>query len=261
MFSHVFGVRTALLAGALALACPVWAEPAGLSFGAKFSYDRSEGNYGTNFRSSDITTSVSVSADLENYAFDLVLPYVAQTGPGRRIALAGRRAIVIIDRNVTSQGMGDITLGATRYLLNEESHGIDLDLGASYKIATASTSKGLGSGKDDLAVQFTLGRSVGNANFSFTGGYTLVGKPEGQDYRNSAFGSLDASYRIARPFTVGVTLGYGGATVSGVPASRDVTVYLTHKLSKSSKVELYVLEGRSTQSPDRGAGITISADF
>lgn len=253
--------RALLLVLALGSSAASAAGDGGWDFGAKLSYDRAEGTYGTQAKSRDASTTLLLSADSENYAFDLSLPYVAQTGPGRRIVLAGRRAVVIVENGRTAMGMGDVTLGATRYLLNEEKHGVDLDMGLSYKFGTASESKGLGTGKNDVAVQASLARSVGAATFSVTAGYTFVGKPEGQDLRNSAFASVDASVRLARGLNAGVTFGYGAPSVSGAPSSRDVTYYINYRLSKNHKLEVYVLDGHSTQSPDRGAGATFSVDF
>ncbi len=231
------------------------------SVNAQLSYDRNEGKYGTNFKSHDTSTTLTVGIDADDYAFDLVLPYVAQTGPGRRIALAGRRFVVLVEPDRTAQGIGDITFGVTRYLLGEESHGFDLDLGATVKFGTASVSKGLGTGKNDIALQASLGRSAGPLGFTLTGGYTFVGKPEGQELRNSAFATFDANWRIAKSVSAGVTYSYGAPSSTGSASSRDVTYYLSYKFTRQSKLELSVIDGRSPQSPDRGFGVTMSAEF
>lgn len=239
-------------------AAPAEAES---TLSAKLSYDRNEGKYGTDATSHDTSTTLTLGYDTENYAFDLVLPYVAQTGPGRRISLAGRRLVVLVEPGRTAMGTGDVTLGATRYLLNEESHGFDLDLGATVKFGTASASKGLGTGKDDIALQASLGRSLGAASFTLTGGYTFVGKPEGQELRNSAFATFDASWKLARAISAGATYSYGAPSSAGSASSRDITYYLSYKFSRKSKLEFSVIDGHSTQSPDRGYGLTYSANF
>ena len=257
----IHSLRFVFAALALAAGVASAAETAPWKLGAKLSFDRNEGRYGQADLSRDKSTTLTLGLDTEQYAFDLLLPYVVQTGPGRRIVLGGRRAVVLIEPDRTSQGKGDVTLGVTRYLFNEESHGIDLDLGATYKFATASATKGLGSGKDDISVQVALGKSVGPLALNMTGGYTVVGKPDGQDYRNSGFASVDASVRPWRPLTLGVTLSYGGASAAGVATTREVTLYAAYSFDKQTRLELHALEGHSTQSPDRGWGATFSKDF
>jgi hypothetical protein len=254
------GVKLGTLAALLSFASAV-AAANDWTASAKLTYDHNEGRYGQPFSSRDSSTTLTIGLDTENYAFDVSLPYVVQTGPGRRIALAGQRAIVIIAPNVTSMGWGDTTLGLTRYLLNEETHGFDLDMGASYKIATAKESKGLGSGKDDFSLQASVSKSLGPAMFSFTGGYTVVGKPEGAGYRNSGFASADVSVKPTKPVTLGVNFSYGGSSAAGSESTREVTYYASYRWSKKIRLEVHYLEGHSPQSPDRGWGATFSTDF
>ncbi|MBL8520348.1 MAG: hypothetical protein JNK75_06720 [Betaproteobacteria bacterium] len=256
---RVAGGLAGLLAACAAL--PAAAEDAALAWSAKWSYDRNSGKYGTNAESHDTSATLTLGVDTDHYAFDLVLPYVAQTGPGRRIALAGRRLVVLVEPGRTAMGTGDITLGATRYLLNEETHGFDLDVGGSIKFGTASAGRGLGTGKNDYALQASLGRSFGPLGLSATAGYTFAGKPEGQELRNSAFATVDAHWRITKAWSVGATWGYGAPTSAGATSSRDLTCYLSHRLSKTHRLELSFIDGHSPQSPDRGFGVTYTVDF
>jgi hypothetical protein len=230
-------------------------------FSAKFGYDRTSGRYGQSGDTVVSMSSLTVTYDASDYSFDVAAPYIQQRGPGRLIAIAGRRPTVIAGPDQKASGQGDITAGATRYLLTEEVHGVDLDLGAIVKIAAASSSKGLGSGKNDLALQSVVARSAGPFNVALTLGYTFIGKPPGQGFTNAYYGSVDGSYRFNDAASVGVTYSDGGAVVSGLPASRDFTYYVNFKPSKGTSVELYALSGRSAQSPDRGLGITVALDF
>ena len=66
---------------------------------------------------------------------------------------------MIVGPDQKVSGMGDLTGGITRYVLNEEDHHVDLDVGAIVKFATTSAGKGLGSGKYDYSLQTALGRS------------------------------------------------------------------------------------------------------
>ena len=231
------------------------------NFTAKVGYDRTTGKYGQSTNSVTSIGSLTFIYDAGDYSFDLALPYVKQSGPGRLVAIAGRSPTVIIGPDQNASGQGDITASATRYLLTEEDHGVDLDVGAIVKFATASSSKGLGSGKNDLSLQSVLARSVGPFNFALTLGYSFVGKPPDQGFKNALYSSVDGSFRFNKELSIGMTYSDGGAVVTGLPASRDVTFYVNFKPRKGIKVEVYAISGRSTQSPDRGSGITVAMDF
>lgn len=240
---------------------PAGAAESDWSWSAKLGYDRNDGKYGTPLSSHDTSTTLTLGLDSDKYGFDLVLPYVAQTGPGRRIALAGRRLVVIVEPGRTAMGMGDVTVGATRYLLTEEAYGFDLDVGGTLKVGTASASKGLGTGKNDYALQASLGKSLGPVAFSTTLGYTFVGKEADQGYKNSAFATFDSYWKWNNTFGVGATYSYGGPSSEGSASSRDVTYYASYRLTKTHKIEVAYTEGHSVQSPDRGLSATFSCNF
>lgn len=228
---------------------------------AKIGYDRSRGKFGQNQDTTVSITSMTMTYDVDDYSFDVVVPYIRQQGPGRLISIPGRRATIIAGPDQKVSGVGDVTAGATKYLLTEEENGVDLDFGGIVKFSTESSAKGLGSGKDDLSLQSVLSRSLGSFSGAFTVGYTFVGKPDGQGFKNAFYGSFDSSYRFSKTTSVGVTYSEGGSIVSGLSRSRDVTYYINFKPFKGIKVDIYAISGRSTQSPDNGFGVTVASDF
>lgn len=231
-------------------------------FGVKFGYDRTVGRYGLKKDTVVTTSSATVTYETDDYSFDVLLPVLKESGPGRVITIAGRRPVVIVGPDQKTSGRGDATFGMTRYLLNEEDHGLDLDLGAIYKDGNASAYKGLGSGKADLSLQSAVGHSFGKFNATITGGYTFVGKEAELGLRNAFYGSFDATYHVLASFlSVGLTYSVGGSVVKGSPSSRDGQVNVTLKPTPRSHIEIYYLKGWSSQSPDRGAGISIGCDL
>ena len=230
-------------------------------FFSKLSYDRTVGKYGRGRNTTIDLASLTLGYNFDDYSFDVMVPYVRQRGPGRLIFVAGRQPTVIAGPIQNVSGAGDVTSSLTRYLLNEEDHGVDLDLGAIFKLATASASRNLGTGENDFAVQSSLGRSCGIFNTSLTLGYTYVGKPKGGSYQNAFYGTLDGSHRIDEDFTAGVTYSAGSSVVAGLVGTGDITGYLDYKLNRRLKLEAYYLKGLTVQSPDRGAGISLALDF
>jgi hypothetical protein len=228
---------------------------------AKFAYDWTSGKYGQAKDSTASIGSLTVTADFTDYSVDVVVPYLRQSGPGRLIVLPGRRPVVVLGPDERVTGLGDVTGGVTRYVLNQEDHHVDLDVGVIVKFATASADKGLGTGKYDYSIQAAIGREMGGFNATLTGGYTFVGKVEGQDYHNAFYGSFDLAYAVTKAISVGVTYSDGASVIPGTPASRDAQLYVTFKPSKRTKIEVYYLRGWTTQSPDRGAGVSAAVDL
>ena len=255
--------RIAAIGGACAaLAAPAAdradAEP---GFSVKLGYDRSVGKYDQPADTVVSTSSVTATYDIGDYSFDVVLPYLQEKGPGRLITVGGRRPIVVAGPDRKASGRGDVTVGMTRFLLNEDQHAVDLDLGAIYKFGTASVDKGLGTGKDDVSIQAALGRSLGDFNATLSAGYVFVGKPADQSLRDAAYGSFDLSYRLNEAVSAGFTYSAGAAVVKGISGGRDGTAYVNFKPTKNFRVEVYYLKGWGSQSPDRGGGLTLACDI
>jgi hypothetical protein len=243
------------------LAQPTEHSDAESGLSAKFGYDWTAGKYGQSKDSTASVGSLTLTSDFKDYSVDFVLPYLRQTGPGKLIGIAGRRPIVVIGPDQKESGMGDVTGGITRYVLNEEDHQVDLDVGAIVKFATASAGRGLGSGKYDYSLQAALGRSFAGFVTTLTGGYTFVGRPPNQGYRDAFYGSLDLSHNWSESISLGFTYSAGGTIITGLPGTRDGQAYVSFKPAKGVKVEVYYLKGWSTQSPDRGAGISVACDL
>jgi hypothetical protein len=230
-------------------------------FFSKLSHDRTVGKYGLARNTTIDVTALTVGYNSDDYSFDVILPYIRQSGPGRPIFIAGLQTTVIAGPIQNVSGAGDVTSILTQYLLNEEEHGVDLDLGAIFKLATASASKNLGTGENDFALQSTLGHSFGGFNTSLTLGYTFVGKPKDGNYQNAFYGTLDGSYRLDEDLTVGLTYSAASSVVAGLVGTREMTSYIDYKLNKHLKLEAYYLKGFTVQSPNHGAGISLALDF
>lgn len=250
-----------LLAASLGVAAAEHGAPQESAFGVRFGFDHTEGKYDQPRQTSLDTASITLTYEVGDWSFDVAAPYLREKGPGRIIFLPGRRPFVIIGPDRTSSGAGDVTGAVTRYLLNEEDRGFDLDVGAIVKLGTASSDKGLGTGKNDLSLHAALGRSFGPVLATVMAGYTFVGKAPGLDLMNAAYGSVDMSYRLGDPVRTGLTYSVGQTASRGTPGSRDLTAYVDIKLTKTNRVEVYVLKGFTNQSPDRGAGFTVSFDL
>ncbi|MGE5615544.1 MAG: hypothetical protein ACM3X5_01385 [Bacillota bacterium] len=227
---------------------------------AKAGYDYSVGKYGLQNDTTISTSSATATYDNDEFGIDVLVPYLWQRGPGRLITIGGQRPTVVSGPAQKSQGIGDVTVTGTRYLLDEERAGFDLDLGAIVKFGTASASKGLGTGKNDLSLQAAFGKSIRKVDSTLTVGYTFAGKTSIAPLRDSYYASADARYTM-KAASVGATYNYAQAAVAGTEPSRDASFYVEFKPFQKTRMELYYLKGWSTQSPDRGGGVSVACDF
>ena len=226
----------------------------------KASYELASGKYGTAVNSVSRTSSITASWYRDTYSVDVDVPYLTQSGPSRRIVIGAGRQIVINPAE-SAAGLGDVTLGYTRYLLNQEDRGIDFDMDATLKLPTASASKGLGSGKADLSLQGTAAHVWGRFSASTALGYTWVGKPADLGYHNVFFGSIDASVKVNDLTRVGATYSASQSITAGTAGTRDLMLYAEWKLSKKIRAEVFLSKGYSTQSADHAVGASGTLSF
>lgn len=157
-------------------------------------------------------------------------------------------------------GLGDIIIALAYNLIDHKPSGVGFDVTGRLKIPTASAARGLGSGAVDYAVQGDLYKSISRVDFFATFGYRILGDPSGVTFHNVFYGAAGAGYRLSSASTIGTTFNIGQSAVR-LQDSRALSVYLTHKLGESIRLNIYGLKGFSERSPDWGSGITLRYVF
>lgn len=233
-------------------------------------FDHTSGTYGTKQTSSNTSVPVIFSYDTDNYQYALTVPYLEQTGPAGTIAGKRRRPATGINRIVTEKGLGDVTGSATRYLIDDDKTGISVDVKGEIKFATANQSKGLGTGKNDYSLQSDIYKDYEKLGLSGTLGYSVLGSPgkvvvngvsENIIFHNVFYGSVGSTYKITEMTKVGLTYNMQQASEKGAYKQKDITADLNIKLSKTTKLQFYLLKGLANGSPDKGFGASIKASF
>ncbi|MHB8533900.1 MAG: hypothetical protein ACYDBW_00435 [Sulfuricaulis sp.] len=239
-----------------------------LSVGIGLEHD--SGKYGTTQTTRSWTVPAEISYATDNYLFDLTVPFVRQTGPAGSIAGRIRRRPRLVRPVVTSAGLGDSTVSATRYLVQDDESGLSWDVGAVIKLDTGDVKKGLGTGANDYSLQSDLGRNFGRLALTGTLGYSWIGSPgavvihgisENLRFKNVPYGSVDGAYPIGKDTKAGVTYFQERATETGGFPQKDVTVYLDTNTNDSTDIRLYVLKGLADGSPNRGVGVTLTVTY
>jgi hypothetical protein len=234
-----------------ALADNTWTFASGADF--------SSGRYGRAEKTETLYVPFSAKLETESFQYKLTVPYVSIRGPesvsgqgGDRIDLGAAGGT----RKREASGLGDVVFYTGWTFL--ERGGWMADLGGKVKFGTASTSKGLGTGKNDYSVQTDLYRSLGGGHTLFgTLGYRKMGDPDGIDLRDPFYSSLGWSWRQSPRTSFGASYDYRQKLQERGAAVSEGTLFMTHKLGDGFKLQAYVVKGFSDASPDLGGGVIL----
>ena len=173
-------------------------------------------------------------------------------------AATGAKAGAAIRR--TEQGLGDIVAAATYNVMNNPK-GLRVDVTGKIKFATASATRGLGSGKTDYAMQSEAEYAIGKGYINGGVGYKWLGDPNGIDLKNVVYGTVGGGVKLSDKTTVGVSYDYANAARSGGVAVQEMSVYASRRLTDKLKLNGSLYKGLSSSTPDWGAGVGLGYYF
>lgn len=160
----------------------------------------------------------------------------------------------------TRSGLGDIIAAFSYNLINHAPSGIIFDITARLKIPTASESQNMGTGKVDYAIQGDMFKTISKFTLSATLGYRFLGNPNGITFHNVIYGAAGIGYQLSPTVTVGTSYHMGQSPVR-LEDSRDLTLYLSQRVTDHFRLNIYGLRGFSDRSPDWGGGINLRYVF
>ncbi len=255
----------------LAISCPSVAEDQ-LSLGTGFDY--SSGTYG-NATSTDILyIPVTGKYESDRLTLKLTVPYIRVTGPGGVVRGMGRTGMTSVGgsrartgggmmstgSSTSNAGLGDITTSAAYNVYSDDA--LAFDLVGNIKLGTANASKGLGTGKNDYSAQIDGYYTSEETTLFGTAGYKVYGSPvAGVTLNNTPYFTIGASEKLSNTSSAGVMLDMAKSSNIFSADQREVTVYLSQKLTPDIKVQAHALKGFSNGSPDFGGGVIITGYF
>lgn len=236
---------------------PVAAET---GFSLTTGLDYSTGKYGGTETTEIYYVPVTGKYEADEYTLKLTVPYLRVTGPGNVLIDLGPIGPASTT-STTQSGLGDIVVAGTYNMYEGRGNGTLVDVTAKIKFATADEAKGLGTGKNDYALQADLYKTLGKNNLFGTLGYRVMGDPAGVTLNNVFFASLGAGHQYSQETSAGLILDLREKVSATSFAQQELTVYVSHKLGKTWKAQAYALKGFSDGSPDWGAGAMFTAAF
>lgn len=245
-----------LTAAALAT-LPVAAEP---GFSLTTGLDYSTGKYGGTESTDIFYIPITGKYEADKYTLKLTVPYLQVTGPGNVVRDVGQIGPASTTRTRQS-GLGDIVVAGTYNMYEGRANGTLVDVTAKIKFSTADEAKGLGTGKNDYALQADLYRTLGKNTVFGTLGYKVMGSPAGVTLNNVFYASLGAGHQYSQETSAGLILDLREKASAIGSAQQELTAYVSHKLGKIWKAQAYAVKGFSNGSPDWGAGAMFTASF
>jgi hypothetical protein len=232
---------------------------ASVSLGAEYS----SGDYGTSSKTTIWYFPATFKYETDVNMISLTIPYLIVEGKGDVVVTAGggMGGAKTISRSSTltsmrtDSGFGDVVLTGSHAIVSNVSARIDLT--GKIKFGTADENDNLGTGENDYAVQLDLENQLNSHSVFGSVGYKILGDPPGTDFRNVFYGSDGFSNKLDAVRTAGIAYDAQQSALSGASGQSEVTLFLSQKLDKKTKVTGYVLKGLADGSPDWGLGVTL----
>jgi hypothetical protein len=248
----------ALLCTLVAASSPaVWAADGNVS--VSLGLDYASGNYGSQARTETWALPLSLKYRTNVWSLRLSTAWLRVQGNGS--VTPDGDPLIGSGNASTTEGMGDISTSLTYNLLDERRNWAGLDISGKIKFGTASTSKFLGTGKNDYTLKTELFKPLDKWTPFLSLGYKWKGDPEFIEYRNVWLASAGTDYRITPTLSFGGGYDWQQAVTRTSSPTSEAMLYLNFRLSAASKLNLYAVGGFSNASPDWGSGLTFTHRF
>ena len=246
---------------AAALFAPL-ATHAAEGFNLSTGFDYSSGKYGGTASTEISSAFLMAKYETGPVTLKLTLPYLAISGPAT--GTVGRDTVIVApgaaNRGRVS-GLGDVVAGIGYYAWHDAQNGLALDLGAKLKLATADSTKGLGTGKSDQSLLANVYKTWDKNTLMAGVAYKWMGKPDGSNFRDVASAFVGLSHRLSDETSLGAIVDIRQSVVSTSSDQRELTLYIAHKLSRHWNTQAWLYAGTTSSSPDAGGGASLGYQF
>lgn len=257
--------KTIITAGVFATFVVMTAQSAYAEGAGKFSLttglDYSSGTYGGSQSTDIVYIPVTAKYREGGWRLKLTVPYLQIAGPGNVVKGVGVTRTAAATTRTTQSGLGDVVVAATHAVYSDAASGLMVNLTGKIKFGTASSAKGLGTGKNDYAVQSGLYKTTGQLTTFGTLGYKVYGKPAGYRLNNVFYGSLGGSYRFSAETNAGMMLNLRQRTTAAGSPLREAFLFISQKMNDRWKSQGYLLKGFTNSSPGWGVGASATYLF
>lgn len=260
-----FAFATALcLLPAPALAQSASPQSAKTSVEVSTGVEYQQGSYGLHANVDLLSAPTTLTARHGKLTIAASLPYVRFSAPANVVTGGGILGVPIIvppatvSERQTRSGVGDLRLTGS-YTLSEAPIGVSLS--TQVKLPTASASKGIGTGKTDVAVGGELFKHVGRVTPYVDLAYTIPGSPAGYHLDDSFSGQVGAAVQLGKRVRGHLGYAYAQAISPTLEDQQSLAAGINVGISKEMTLALYGSAGVSRGAPDAVAGVQIGFGF
>lgn len=225
-----------------------------VSVGAEYT----SGDYGTSTKTKIWYFPVTFGYETDLNRISLTVPYVSVEGTGNVVVGGGGMGMRRTTSSTairTESGLGDVLLAASHKIGGTATSRFDLT--GKIKFGTADRDKNLGTGEDDYVVQLDAEKYYSRDTVYGSGGYKILGDPPGINYDNVLFGIVGVSHSLDERRAAGLEFYAQEAALSGTDGPSELTLFLSSKSDRKTKLTGYLLKGFSDGSPDWGVGVSL----
>jgi hypothetical protein len=220
--------------------------------------DYTSGSYGGDVDIEDVYVPLTATLDTGKISYRLTVPYISVRAPAGTIFDTGGSPLPGSGDMTTESGLGDVIGSATLYdVFKSDRLGLAIDLTGKIKFGTADEDKGLGTGENDYTVQADVFKFVDEFTWIGSLGYTLRGEPDDLDLDDVLSASVGGTYKFNPDVRGGLFFDFRESAVSGDDDIRELSGFVSRRISDDWRIQVYALAGLSDSSPDLGGGIRI----
>ena len=246
---------TSLIAVFAAAVQTAYAEENG-KFTLETGMDYNTGKYGGTQSTNILYVPVTGKYQGKSWTLKLTVPYLHISGPNNVINGVGLTGAATAT-STTRSGMGDMIVAAGRSVYNSPSSGLMVYMTGKVKLGTASSTQGLGTGKNDYSFQSEVYQLTGSLTSFGTLGYKVYGQPAGYILHNIFYGFLGGSYKFDQETNGGMMLSLAQRSTATGSSRTEAILFASQKLDKNLKAQGYVLKGFTKSVPDWGIGASV----
>ena len=219
------------------------------------------GNYGSSQPTDISYFPVTCKIQGHDWAMKVTVPYLEITGAVHVVNGVGQTLPASTSARQVRSGLGDVSLSASETILDGGTRGPSAIVTGKMKLATASNTKGLGTGRNDYALETTLLNPMDRLTPFGTVGYKKYGSPADYKLNNVFYGSLGGNYRIGQSTNGGMMYIASQKVMDNRAPRSELLFFASHTLEKKWKVQGYLLRGLTSSVPKWGGGIHVSYNF
>jgi len=222
--------------------------------------DISTGKYGGTTSTNILYIPLTGKLQIDDLFLKLTVPYISITSAGSGVVKGmGPFKITSGAKTSTQAGLGDVIASAGYTVLDSED--FILDLVGNIKFGTADANKNLGTGENDYSAQIDGFYILNTSTLLATLGYKVIGAPAGVTVNNIGYGSIGVSHKMGKANSAGIALDAAQSSSALSPGARELSVFISNRISPSLKIQANLLKGFSDSSPNIGASLMLTGTY